>query len=61
MMFMQAILNLSTVIMRTHGYSKETLGIWIAMASDEWLRGFIGLHRWHSRKWTSKALVANEA
>jgi len=31
MMFMQAILNLSTVLMRTHGYSKETLGITIAM------------------------------
>ncbi|MDI9515073.1 MAG: MATE family efflux transporter, partial [Bacillota bacterium] len=37
------------------------LGIWIAMAADEWLRGFIALHRWHSRKWTSKSLVANEA
>lgn len=31
MMFMQAILNLSTVIMRTHGFSKETLGITIGM------------------------------
>ena len=31
MMFMQAILNLSTVIMRTHGYSKETLGITAGM------------------------------
>lgn len=35
-------------------------GIWAAMALDEWLRGFIMLHRWRSRKWTSKALVARE-
>lgn len=37
------------------------VGMWAAMAMDEWLRGFISLHRWHSRKWTSKALVTNEA
>lgn len=37
------------------------LGIWIAMALDEWARGFIALHRWHSRKWTSKAVVTREA
>lgn len=37
------------------------LGIWIAMALDEWIRGFISLHRWHTRKWTSKALVSVES
>ena len=37
------------------------LGIWVAMAADEWLRGFISLQRWHSRKWTSKALAVKEA
>ncbi len=36
------------------------VGIWAAMALDEWLRGFIMLHRWHSRKWTTKALAVRE-
>jgi len=35
-------------------------GIWAAMAFDEWLRGFSMLHRWCSRKWTSKALAVRE-
>src|SRR5690554_3825535 len=31
MMFMQPVLNISAVIMRTHGYSTETLGITAGM------------------------------
>lgn len=33
------------------------LGIWIAFAVDEWLRGIIMLLRWRSRAWEKKALV----
>lgn len=33
------------------------LGIWIAFAADEWLRGIIMLLRWRSRVWEKKALV----
>ncbi|WP_435923091.1 MATE family efflux transporter [Paenibacillus sp. DYY-L-2] len=33
------------------------LGIWIAFAVDEWLRGVIMLLRWRSRAWEKKALV----
>ncbi|WP_138494888.1 MATE family efflux transporter [Paenibacillus pinistramenti] len=33
------------------------LGIWIAFAVDEWLRGLIMLLRWRSRAWEKKALV----
>ncbi|WP_127529864.1 MATE family efflux transporter [Paenibacillus kobensis] len=33
------------------------LGVWIAFAVDEWLRGVIMLLRWRSRAWESKALV----
>lgn len=33
------------------------LGIWIAFAVDEWLRGCMMLLRWRSRVWEKKALV----
>ncbi|MEK8126293.1 MATE family efflux transporter [Paenibacillus filicis] len=33
------------------------LGIWIAFATDEWLRGLIMMLRWRSRAWERKALV----
>jgi putative MATE family efflux protein len=33
------------------------VGVWIAMASDEWLRGLVVLWRWRSGAWRSKALV----
>ncbi|WP_171683564.1 MATE family efflux transporter [Paenibacillus planticolens] len=33
------------------------LGVWIAFAVDEWLRGLIMYLRWRSRVWESKALV----
>ncbi|BFT70597.1 MULTISPECIES: MATE family efflux transporter [Paenibacillus] len=33
------------------------LGVWIAFACDEWLRGLIMYLRWRSRVWESKALV----
>lgn len=33
------------------------LGVWIAFAVDEWLRGLIMYLRWKSRVWESKALV----
>ena len=28
--------------------------IWIAMALDEWIRGFIAIGRWKSGKWKTK-------
>ncbi|MGY0691424.1 MATE family efflux transporter [Virgibacillus sp. FSP13] len=33
------------------------VGIWIAFIADEWLRGFLMLKRWKSKKWTKKAFV----
>lgn len=32
-------------------------GVWVALASDEWVRGLIMLRRWHSGAWKTKALV----
>lgn len=33
------------------------MGVWIAFAIDEWLRGIIMLLRWRSRAWEKKSLV----
>lgn len=33
------------------------IGLWIGMAIDEWLRGFIMLARWKSGKWKTKVLA----
>jgi putative MATE family efflux protein len=33
------------------------LGVWIAFAADEWLRGLMMYLRWRSRAWQGKALV----
>ncbi|EFM08424.1 MATE efflux family protein [Paenibacillus curdlanolyticus YK9] len=35
-------------------------GIWLAIASDEWLRAIIMYFRWKSRKWEKHALVKHE-
>ena len=34
------------------------VGVWIALASDEWLRGTVMLLRWRSGAWQSKGLLA---
>lgn len=34
------------------------VGVWIAFASDEWIRGIIMLKRWKSRAWEQKAIVS---
>lgn len=36
------------------------VGIWVAMASDEIIRGFIMVWRWRSRAWQGKSIVTNE-
>jgi len=33
------------------------VGVWIAMAADEWSRGIVNLIRWRSGAWKGKALV----
>lgn len=33
------------------------VGVWIAFAADEWLRGIIMLRRWKSRAWEQKAII----
>ncbi|MBW5446135.1 MATE family efflux transporter [Cohnella sp. CFH 77786] len=38
-------------------YGIGLIGVWIAFAVDEWLRGIIMLLRWRSRAWEKKALV----
>jgi len=35
------------------------LGIWIALAGDEMIRGFILLGRWWSKKWQNRSFVKN--
>ncbi len=35
------------------------VGIWIAMAADEWVRGLIMVGRWRSGAWKNKALVSS--
>ncbi|HMA91689.1 MAG TPA: MATE family efflux transporter [Polyangiaceae bacterium] len=37
------------------------VGIWIAMASDEWIRGLVMLWRWRSGAWKTKCLMPIEA
>ncbi|WP_018132790.1 MATE family efflux transporter [Effusibacillus pohliae] len=36
------------------------LGVWMAFAADEWLRGILMYWRWRSRAWEKKALVQAE-
>jgi len=33
------------------------VGVWIAMAADEWSRGIVALIRWRSGAWKEKAFV----
>jgi Na+-driven multidrug efflux pump len=37
------------------------VGIWIAFAADEWLRGLFMLWRWRKRGWQRKFLIKREA
>src|SRR5699024_4095019 len=37
------------------------VGVWLAIAADEWLRACIFFLRWRSRKWERHALVEPEA
>jgi Na+-driven multidrug efflux pump len=36
------------------------VGVWIAFASDEWLRGLLMLLRWRSRAWEKHSVVTKE-
>lgn len=33
------------------------VGVWCALALDEWIRGIIMLRRWKTRKWEKMSLV----
>jgi Na+-driven multidrug efflux pump len=33
------------------------VGIWLAFAADEWIRGLAMYWRWKSRRWEKKVLV----
>ena len=33
------------------------VGVWVAMAADEWLRGIVMLRRWRSGVWRRMTLV----
>ena len=33
------------------------VGIWLALACDEWVRGLAMFWRWRSRRWQNKILV----
>jgi Na+-driven multidrug efflux pump len=34
------------------------LGVWIAHAADEWVRGVFHYFRWKGRKWQQKSLLS---
>ena len=36
----------------------DLVGIWIANAMDEWIRGFAVLYRWKSQKWKTKSFIS---
>lgn len=36
------------------------LGIWIALAADEWIRGLVIFFRWHNGRWRNKSLIQCE-
>lgn len=36
------------------------VGIWLANAADEWIRGIAMFFRWKSRKWQDKSFVEKE-
>ena len=42
-------------------YHLGLVGIWMAMASDEWVRGLIMLQRWRGGAWKHKVLIAIES
>lgn len=35
------------------------VGIWIALAADEWIRGLIMFFRWHTGQWRNKRLICD--
>ena len=35
------------------------VGVWLALAADEWLRGLLMAWRWHSGAWQAHARVAH--
>jgi len=37
------------------------VGVFLAIAADEWIRGIVMWFRWRSRAWEGKALVAPPA
>ncbi len=37
------------------------MGVWIALAMDEWIRGLVMLQRWRKGKWKTKVFVKREA
>jgi Na+-driven multidrug efflux pump len=42
-------------------YGLGLVGIWIAFAADEWLRGLCMLWRWRKRDWQKKNMLKKEA
>jgi putative MATE family efflux protein len=38
-------------------FSWGIIGVWIALACDEWIRGTIMFFRWRNKKWKTKSLV----
>jgi putative MATE family efflux protein len=41
-------------------YQMGLVGIWLAYAIDEWIRGVLMLKRWTSKKWTKRSLIESE-
>ncbi|TYQ16706.1 UNVERIFIED_CONTAM: putative MATE family efflux protein [Acetivibrio alkalicellulosi] len=56
---MWGIAVLVTLILGAY-FGLGLIGVWIAFASDEWVRGIIMLKRWRSKAWQSKAIVKSK-
>jgi Na+-driven multidrug efflux pump len=51
---MWGVLAFGSWLLGTH-FGMGLIGVWIAMAADEWLRGLMMYRRWKQRKWMKYA------
>ncbi|REK72052.1 MATE family efflux transporter [Paenibacillus paeoniae] len=56
-MFSMVGMSLSLGYLFVFHFNMGLVGIWLAIAADEWLRAFIFYFRWKSRAWEKHALV----
>lgn len=59
MFSMWGVLAFGSWLLGTH-FGLGLMGVWIAMATDEWLRGLMMYRRWKQRKWLKYAQRTHE-